>query len=108
MRGRLIGHYVRNDSSLGQLVINIGCVADETNRLWNLLLFEFLDKRHRFFKIIHHHIDVSNRTAALGAIRIYFDDESHAFVHGDRKRLSATHPAESGSEYKLSFERVPA
>ena len=45
---------------------------------------------------------------ALDAPWVHFDDQGHAFVHGDGQRLRAAHLAQAGGEDELALERGPA
>ena len=96
MRGRLVGHHVWDDAAPDELGVDVRRVADQPDRLRDLLSLRFFDQRHRLFECINHRVDVANGPAAFGAFGVDFHDEADTLIHRDRQRLRAAHPAEAG------------
>ena len=105
MRRGLVGHDVGEDAAPQQLREHVARVADQADRVGfapGAIIFE---RAQCGIEVVHHGVDVAVFEPPLGAPRIDFDDETHAFVHRDRQRLRAAHLAQSGGERELPLER---
>src|SRR3954468_25054032 len=107
MCARLICNDVGYNAAFNQLPMDLGCVAEKSDRLCVLCL----DRRHclsdRVIKIFCCNIDLFERKPALDTPRIYFNKNSDSAVECNSLRLRSAHFAKACREHELAREIAP-
>jgi hypothetical protein len=106
VRARLVGHDLRPEAACEQVRLDIGTVAEETDRERLTRGFRFLGPRER---LIHRRglpVEVVRLDTPFDPGGVDLDADHHPLVHRDGERLGAAHPAESPRERDRARERA--
>ena len=98
MRGRLLGHEIRDDAPLHEHGVDIRGVRAEGDADRAVLLLRSLEARERGVEIVGALVDVARVEALLDARGIDLDGEARHPRHRRGERLRAAHAAEARGE----------
>jgi hypothetical protein len=104
VRGGLVGDDVRRDAAPGDLGIDVGGVADEAHRERALLGDGALDHGERRVEIGGDLLEIADRLAGAGALRIDVDAQDRGLRHAPGEGLRAAHAAEARGEHEAPGE----
>jgi hypothetical protein len=106
VRGRLIGEHIRHDAARDERLEQLHRIRDDTDRDRLTLVARFertLDGGIERRCLL---VEIALLEPALNACRIDVGDQRGCFIHRRRKRLRATHPAQSRGDDELPPQRV--
>ena len=102
----LIGRDVNLHAAAHNLGQHIAAVTHQAHRKRAAFAAGLFAKVQSFVEVRGEQVAISRRDPALDAAAIDFDNQRHAAVEGDGKRLRTTHAAHPASDDKFSFERA--
>ncbi len=98
VRGGLIGHEVEPFAGGRPCGLDLRGVPDERDGQRVAVRSGLARPGERLRRIVREPVDVADVQPPLRTRRVDLDGEAHPFVHRDRERLRATHPAEPRGE----------
>ena len=98
VRGGLVGDDVDLDTAPQQLRQHLGGVADDGDGQGAPFLLRSGDARDGVVEVVGDLVQVAGLDPAVCAVRVAFDDQADAVVHGDGERLRPAHPAAPGGQ----------
>ena len=104
--GGLVGDDVGDDAAPDYLRVDVGGIGDETDRQRPTLGLGGEHHVERRVEVGGDHVEIADRLALLGPLRIDVDAEDGGAGHAAGQRLRTAHAAKAGGQHEATGERA--